>query len=89
MKVYNGTHAKNIKKVQVSCAVIPLLDMLFFPVLKISTHLNVAIFRYNYNTIRNANLQPWTKIMAKRQKTGVVLDTTSNVKLCLETIWSG
>ena len=29
------------------------------------------------------------KLMAKRQKNGVVLDTTSNVKLFLETIWWG
>ena len=38
--------------------------------------------------VSSGNLQPWTKIMAKRQTNGDFLDTTSNATLFLETIWS-
>ena len=52
-------------------------------------HLNKAKnFPKNVNSSFD-ELQSWPKIMAKTAKNGVVLDTTSNIKLFSETIWSG
>ena len=48
---------------------------------------DVNLFNENQN-MDTPYLQSWPKIMTKTVKNGVVLDTTSNIKIFSETIWS-
>ena len=54
----------------------------------LTNEMSLAKLMNNYFINITNDLQSWPKIMAKTVKKGVVLHTTSNIKLFSETIWS-